>query len=241
MGPQFFVDGGFVCTYKGITRLLGRGSVRITPAHAGKRLPGESGAADVRDHPRTRGEKAKSIVVVTASSGSPPHTRGKGCTPTAHTHGQGITPAHAGKSLYPWRLASAFRDHPRTRGEKGRVQDRLCSLLGSPPHTRGKAMKPSPAESPPRDHPRTRGEKAYQEYAWEQLKGSPPHTRGKVKSSAQVGKTERITPAHAGKSGGVDGIGYPAGDHPRTRGEKGPHSRRPPRMMGSPPHTRGKD
>ena len=36
MGPQFFVDGGFVCTYKGITRLLGRGSVRITPARAGK-------------------------------------------------------------------------------------------------------------------------------------------------------------------------------------------------------------
>ena len=57
MGPQFFVDGGFVCTYKGITRLLGRGSVRITPAHAGKRVCIAKGQLVSRDHPRTRGEK----------------------------------------------------------------------------------------------------------------------------------------------------------------------------------------
>ena len=58
LGLQFFVDGGFLCTYKGITRLLGRGSVRITPAHAGnrerlayiQRVPG--------DHPRACGEKS---------------------------------------------------------------------------------------------------------------------------------------------------------------------------------------
>ena len=77
MGPQFFVDGGFVCTYKGITRLLGRGSVRITPAragkealvlgheglagitpaHAGKSLAGQGAGTPRGDHPRTRGEK----------------------------------------------------------------------------------------------------------------------------------------------------------------------------------------
>ena len=57
MGPQFFVDGGFVCTYKGITRLLGRGSVRITPAHAGKSQTGKGKEIKNGDHPRTRGEK----------------------------------------------------------------------------------------------------------------------------------------------------------------------------------------
>ena len=57
MGPQFFVDGGFVCTYKGITRLLGRGSVRITPARAGKRPVTLAVAGWPGDHPRACGEK----------------------------------------------------------------------------------------------------------------------------------------------------------------------------------------
>lgn len=77
MGPQFFVDGGFVCTYKGITRLLGRGSVRITPARAGKRngLPVLHLAG--WDHPRTRGEKVWADGAKVDGLGSPPHTRGK--------------------------------------------------------------------------------------------------------------------------------------------------------------------
>ena len=77
MGPQFFVDGGFVCTYKGITRLLGRGSVRITPARAGKSEKLATVLWDGGDHPRTRGEKCKTIVIDTGGAGSPPHTRGK--------------------------------------------------------------------------------------------------------------------------------------------------------------------
>lgn len=63
MGPQFFVDGGFVCTYKGITRLLGRGSVRITPARAGKRGDAPKKEKPQGDHPRACGEKS----IMTAS------------------------------------------------------------------------------------------------------------------------------------------------------------------------------
>ena len=98
MGPQFFVDGGFVCTYKGITRLLGKGSVRITPARAGKSLEWSLLQFRRRDHPRTRGEKDETRNNALVTLGSPPHARGKA------EHGKeikvsgGITPARAGKS-----------------------------------------------------------------------------------------------------------------------------------------------
>ena len=118
MGPQFFVDGGFVCTYKGITRLLGRGSVRITPAHAGKSPQISMRILPQRDHPRTRGEKTSSLSSCHFSVGSPPHTRGKDHRSTSSLSLEGITPAHAGKST---KIAVNFRrkrDHPRTRGEK---------------------------------------------------------------------------------------------------------------------------
>ena len=119
MGPQFFVDGGFVCTYKGITRLLGRGSVRITPAHAGKSRHIVGKRIDERDHPRTRGEKPMATLTSTARTGSPPHTRGKGVQLQGGVVPPGITPARAGKRA-TWRWpCSSTRDHPRACGEKG--------------------------------------------------------------------------------------------------------------------------
>ena len=98
MGPQFFVDGGFVCTYKGITRLLGRGSVRITPAHAGKRRSTGIAHSDTGDHPRTRGEKPIVTGDIDVLEGSPPRVRGKETAYRFYIWPDGITPAHAGKS-----------------------------------------------------------------------------------------------------------------------------------------------
>ena len=210
MGPQFFVDGGFVCTYKGITRLLGRGSVRITPARAGKRrLP------DVQAQ----------------GPGSPPHTRGKAVLTAFERRFPGITPAHAGKrrssgcskahagksllvSRSRWSTgspphtrgkgqperSSSARDHPRTRGEKSGVATWLGLYSGSPPHTRGKVISnnrrrnvdritPAHAGKSSRcrcwwlhsgDHPRTRGEKRPDSQLPMVFTGSPPHTRGKA-------------------------------------------------------------
>ena len=138
MGPQFFVDGGFVCTYKGITRLLGRGSVRITPAHAGKRCSCSSRPWRRWDHPRTRGEKAFHWDSSFRYRGSPPHTRGKAQLQQGCAVQVGITPAHAGKSKrYKTRYRKA-RDHPRTRGEKPIVTGDIDVLEGSPPRVRGK-------------------------------------------------------------------------------------------------------
>ena len=70
------------------------------------------------------------------------------------------------------------------------------------------------------DHPRTRGEKVHICVAPVALTGSPPHTRGKVLRVCRISPEARITPAHAGKSFDVVGVG--------VVGE------------GSPPHTRGK-
>ena len=69
----------------------------ITPAHAGKSGAVDVGAMQMRDHPRTRGEKLSSTSRYTALLGSPPHTRGKAYRSTALCRVARITPAHAGK------------------------------------------------------------------------------------------------------------------------------------------------
>ena len=50
----------------------------------------------------------------------------------------------------------------------------------------------------------------------------------------------RITPAHAGKTSSVPNGLCINGDHPRSRGENMPRSRKEGRGLGSPPLTRGK-
>ena len=116
---------------------------RITPAHAGKSLHSVNGITLVRDHPRTRGEKAAIAVAMSTQGGSPPHTRGKGNLALKSLLYIRITPAHAGKSFFPdvWTFFS--EDHPRTRGEKPFWYSGDSNRLGSPPHTRGKVSSAS--------------------------------------------------------------------------------------------------
>ena len=158
MGPQFFVDGGFVCTYKGITRLLGRGSVRITPhtrgkgckvrkefaakgitpAHAGKSIPALTRHGCWGDHPRACGEKAPPAQTTTHVEGSPPRVRGKVLLCYKLIVIVGITPARAGKSCLSTIPVFAPGDHPRACGEKKIPESAFDNAVGSPPHTRGK-------------------------------------------------------------------------------------------------------
>ena len=172
MGPQFFVDGGFVCTYKGITRLLGRGSVRITPAHAGKSQKPPGRWSPRRDHPRTRGEKRFAPRLMMASRGSPPHTRGKATLLGQGMLVYGITPARAGKSrtlpslqnqcgerrpayfLTPWRLGSP----PRVRG-KEESGDYQIEVVRITPARAGKSPLYIAGWKGGWDHPRACGEK----------------------------------------------------------------------------------
>ena len=151
----------------------------ITPAHAGKRCHALQRAVLAEDHPRTRGEKPDSFRMAIFDKGSPPRMRGKVAFRHHHALFLGITPAHAGKSVPRTRSIPAYKDHPRTRGEKTITPISFISHIGSPPHTRGKAApvcgimsaeRITPAHAGKslwmahwccklQDHPRTRGEK----------------------------------------------------------------------------------
>ena len=113
---------------------------RITPAHAGKRRCKAAFCVWSWDHPRTCGEKCVLVLVCSFQIGSPPHMRGKVTTFDAGKLIPGITPAHAGKSIYFLVHRCARRDHPRTCGEKDVELKYPIPSLGSPPHMRGKVF-----------------------------------------------------------------------------------------------------
>ena len=114
---------------------------RITPAHAGKSRPHPCTLGGMRDHPRTCGEKLHLPSLCLRLQGSPPHMRGKGPFLLSSCARDGITPAHAGKSLLPFPVHKSPEDHPRTCGEKVSSISPMKCLKGSPPHMRGKAQK----------------------------------------------------------------------------------------------------
>ena len=72
----------------------------ITPAHAGKTTALRASESRVRDHPRACGENGTGERCVQASVGSPPRMRGKLVFVFFEYLDGGITPAHAGKTLF---------------------------------------------------------------------------------------------------------------------------------------------
>ena len=92
--------------------------VRITPAHAGKRLAAPDARRTVWDHPRACGEKHSCINLGQHKRGSPPRMRGKDVKLTLDAGKLRITPAHAGKSSLRLALPCLLKDHPRACGEK---------------------------------------------------------------------------------------------------------------------------
>ena len=105
-------------------------------------------------------------------------------------------------------------------GEKPAVLWCGLKLPGSPPHVRGKVLEPAPAGGKDEDHPRMCGEKGQKVLNQRYTTGSPPHVRGKACRPSGGHLAIGITPACAGKRGGM----YPSGgrpqDHPRMCGEK---------------------
>ena len=113
---------------------------------------------------------------------------------------RGITPACAGKR--PSRRTPCWcgRNHPRMRGEESSRRAALTFLGESPPHARGRAF----------------GQRG------QLLDGqeSPPHARGRAIDSFADVVQAGITPACAGKSGGIQRAVRLHGNHPRMRGEE---------------------
>ena len=109
-------------------------------------------------------------------------------------------------------------------GEKMSNFSRCSFIMGSPPHVRGKGCASSrractaritPAYAGKRaccwghpaawgDHPRTCGEKQMYFATTASCQGSPPHMRGKVIPCVFCLNHHGITPAHAGKSQGLN-------------------------------------
>ena len=91
---------------------------RITPAHAGKRDTAAWYTRILWDHPRPCGEKVPLTTHLLYHTGSPPPMRGKAILKSRAIVADGITPAHAGKSLLALLSQALPRDHPRPCGEK---------------------------------------------------------------------------------------------------------------------------
>ena len=111
----------------------------ITPAYAGKSTCRFQSSPSWWDHPRVCGEKISCWALTTQPLGSPPRMRGKGTAKACLRLLMGITPAYAGKSLWPVGGADSARDHPRVCGEKSSLCYKVFLCQGSPPRMRGKA------------------------------------------------------------------------------------------------------
>ena len=109
-------------------------------------------------------------------------------------------------------------------GEKKPTTPVTVRCIGSPPHVRGKDVElfalfvhhgitPAcagkrlrflPACLHRQDHPRVCGEKSLLLGSSGSMGGSPPHMRGKADVFCNNCELSRITPAHAGKSQGLN-------------------------------------
>ena len=171
-----------------------------------------------------------------------------------------ITPAGAGKTAYVNRGWAGAEDHPRRCGENGAGAYHFRGYTGSPPQVRGKphsrllsfatdritpagAGKTKPldkAAQRDRDHPRRCGENCCKFSPVSSPVGSPPQVRGKHLIALNIVNGNRITPAGAGKTQFIVGVGGRNGDHPRRCGENSSPPERIPDKQGSPPQVRGK-
>ena len=84
------------------------------------------------------GEKKSFANSIEMELGSPPHVRGKEKGGVKMALISRITPACAGKRLYPVMDNAYMEDHPRMCGEKFDRENFENHDLGSPPHVRGK-------------------------------------------------------------------------------------------------------
>ena len=103
---------------KALQRCAVLGSLRITPAYAGKSAVCIDSKLYVWDHPRLCGEKDENGKPLSGAAGSPPPMRGKVAATAFPVDPVGITPAYAGKSRKTDFRHFCNQDHPRLCGEK---------------------------------------------------------------------------------------------------------------------------
>ena len=239
---------------------VGRRRGRLIPAHAGK-TPGSARCGAQRPaHPRSRGENVPRCSLPRRRRGSSPLTRGKRLERDRRHRDERLIPAHAGKTQPAPSRNGVGAAHPRSRGENPFERSRRALIDGSSPLTRGKRGRhmddrprrrliPAHAgktplarwpRGPRQAHPRSRGENGGDLAHLEISTGSSPLTRGKHASGGGDSGAERLIPAHAGKTAGVESRSRSRRAHPRSRGENCRRALLAGRLRGSSPLTRGK-
>ena len=96
-----------------------RSNVRIIPAYAGSTLIQYAVFIGVKDHPRIRGVHCPASVIIHASRGSSPHTRGPPSNVSRLCNLSRIIPAYAGSTRQAHNPVQFPQDHPRIRGVHG--------------------------------------------------------------------------------------------------------------------------
>ena len=194
---------------------------RLIPAHAGKTQRAHQRQRLARAHPRSRGENHKIKRISHGFEGSSPLTRGKLATSAYSAERDRLIPAHAGKTSIEETTGALSAAHPRSRGENLMKSVSKDPPSGSSPLTRGKRgfrRVPSvvdrliPAHAGKTTcfyslalhiaaHPRSRGENINNTESNGDNEGSSPLTRGKRRDRQVQEHTQRLIPAHAGKTG----------------------------------------
>ena len=132
--------------------------LRFIPAYAGNAhrpdgswcgAPGSSphtrgtpAGANARDRlnrfiPAYAGNASDQLGQLTRDDGSSPHTRGTLAGAGLPHLGKRFIPAYAGNAAAAPQTSSRVAVHPRIRGERRVISDRVASRVGSSPHTRG--------------------------------------------------------------------------------------------------------
>ena len=171
--------------------------------------------------------------------GSSPLTRGKHAGIIAVVGSHRLIPAHAGKTAACIIGDTRRPAHPRSRGENTVINEPDPTQPGSSPLTRGKRQQDRHRQAAPRlipahagktssrpetttassAHPRSRGENAINSLGAGIAEGSSPLTRGKPSRPGQGARTDRLIPAHAGKTREFNRETDSHAAHPRSRGE----------------------
>ena len=172
----------------------------IIPAHAGKTLHDPAHRSASTAHPRSHRENVVCFCAPSAVQGSSPLTRGKHGVELGVRLVVGLTPRSRGENRSAATpIRSLVGSSPLTRGKRDRALEVLGPWRLIPAHA-GKTGNKTATAKQPQAHPRSRGENSLMPRMTLSPAGSSPLTRGKHGYAARRRRSDRLIPAHAGKT-----------------------------------------
>ena len=150
---------------------------------------------------------------------TPPLTRGRQTAKARIVHAVGNTPAYAGKTIRFRIGSSAYRKHPRLRGEDGSKPSFTASTAETPPLTRGRRSLRILNHWIDGNTPAYAGKTTSRHSKPCRQRETPPLTRGRRVCTNLTTVSIRNTPAYAGKMKFPVSLNVFLRKHPRLRGE----------------------